>query len=84
MKILGEITSYSFHNIQLIKDQKGPKPNFCRAPTDNDLGNGMERKNIEWKNASLNLKVEKIVVLNIKTIILKFPNLYPSMSKNNF
>ena len=75
-KILGKITSYSFHNIQLIKDQKGPKPNFWRAPTDNDLGSGMQRNNLEWKNASLNLNVEKIEVIKHKDNRIEIPVTY--------
>ncbi|MGK0414158.1 MAG: beta-galactosidase [Polaribacter sp.] len=56
----GQISSYIFENKELLKNQKGLKPNFWRAVTDNDFGNGMERKNIEWKNASINAKATKI------------------------
>ncbi len=48
----GRITSYTFNDNELLKDERGPKPNFWRAPTDNDFGNGMEWKNIGWKIAS--------------------------------
>lgn len=58
-KIKGQITSYVFKDQEYIKTKKGPKINFWRAPTDNDLGNGMQRNNIEWKNATLNAKVVK-------------------------
>lgn len=57
----GQIISYVFENNELLKDGNGPKPNFWRAPTDNDLGNRMEIKNIEWKKASLFMKVLKVV-----------------------
>lgn len=56
----GRITSYRFNGSELLKDSKGPKPNFWRAMTDNDFGNHMEEKNIEWKRASLELKVSNI------------------------
>lgn len=49
----GRITSYKFKEKELLKDGKGPKPNFWRAVTDNDFGNQMHIKNIEWKKASL-------------------------------
>ena len=49
----GRLTSYKFKNNQLLKDGKGPKPNFWRAVTDNDIGNKMQHRNIEWKKASL-------------------------------
>ncbi len=56
----GQITSYIFGNNELLKDGNGPKPNFWRAPTDNDFGNQIQVKNIEWKKASLFMKVLKI------------------------
>ena len=55
----GQITSYVFEGNELLKDSKGPKPNFWRAPTDNDFGNQMQAKNIEWKKASIFMKVAK-------------------------
>ena len=55
----GQITSYFYKNKELIKNQAGPKINFWRAPTDNDLGSAMERNNIAWKEASLFPKVTK-------------------------
>jgi beta-galactosidase len=29
----------------------GPQPDFWRPPTDNDYGNGMEKRNADWKDA---------------------------------
>tara|TARA_X000001036_G_scaffold294908_1_gene274082 strand:- start:14130 stop:17426 length:3297 start_codon:yes stop_codon:yes gene_type:complete len=57
----GRITSYQFNNRKVLKDNKGPKPNFWRAVTDNDLGNKMQRNSIEWKSASINLKVIDLI-----------------------
>ncbi|MFZ2287657.1 MAG: glycoside hydrolase family 2 TIM barrel-domain containing protein [Bacteroidales bacterium] len=31
----------------------GPRPDFWRAPTDNDYGNGMEKRNAPWRDAGL-------------------------------
>lgn len=56
-KKTGSISKYEYKNNSLIKENKGPKPNFWRAPTDNDLGNKMHLKNVVWKNATLNAKV---------------------------
>ncbi|MCL3780572.1 DUF4981 domain-containing protein [Prolixibacteraceae bacterium JC049] len=56
----GRLTSYRFKGTELLKDGKGPKPNFWRAVTDNDFGNQMHRKNIEWKKASIFASVEKM------------------------
>lgn len=56
----GQITSYKFKGNELLKDKKGPRPNFWRAVTDNDFGNKMQAKNIEWKKASLFMEVSKL------------------------
>lgn len=41
---------------------KKPTPNFWRAPTDNDFGNGMPGKCNIWRTAGENLSVKKIDV----------------------
>lgn len=56
----GQLTSFVFNGNELLKDGNGPKPNFWRAPTDNDFGNHMQAKNVEWKKASLFMKVNNI------------------------
>ncbi len=66
----GRIVSYQYKNQQLIKENKGPKPNFWRAPTDNDFGNRMHLKNIEWKNASKNAKVSSFNIVNSENTVI--------------
>lgn len=58
----GEIISYKYQDKELVKDGKGLSPNFWRAPTDNDFGNGMQRNNIEWKRASLQEELKSLEV----------------------
>ena len=53
----GRLSSYIYKGNDLLKDGKGPKPNFWRAITDNDSGNKIYKNNIEWKKASLFSKV---------------------------
>ena len=65
-KIQGRLTSYVFKGNELLKDGKGPKPNFWRAVTDNDFGNSMHLKNIEWKKASLFSKVIEMTYTQLK------------------
>jgi beta-galactosidase len=57
----GRLTSYKFKNTELLKEGKGPKPNFWRAVTDNDFGSKMHLRNIEWKKASLFSEVTEVV-----------------------
>ncbi|MGK0364269.1 MAG: beta-galactosidase [Saprospiraceae bacterium] len=63
----GRLTSYKFKNNELLKDGKGPKPNFWRAVTDNDFGNKMQVRNIEWKKASLFSEVTAVVSNQVST-----------------
>jgi len=56
----GRLTSYNYKGNELLKKEKGPKPNFWRAITDNDSGNKMYSRNIEWKKASLFSKVTSL------------------------
>jgi beta-galactosidase len=53
-KKTGLISSFTLSGNRVFKDGKSPRPNFWRAVTDNDFGNGMERNNIAWKEASIN------------------------------
>ncbi|MEU6524648.1 glycoside hydrolase family 2 TIM barrel-domain containing protein [Streptomyces sp. NPDC046924] len=45
----GTITSYEAGGLRLITS--GPVPNFWRAPTDNDRGNGQHLRNQTWRDA---------------------------------
>lgn len=60
-KKTGVIASLIYENTQFIK--KGPVPNFWRAPTDNDFGNGMPQRCQVWRKAGDNRTVDKV---NIK------------------
>jgi beta-galactosidase len=45
----GRMKSFSAFGQELI--QSGPAPDFWRAPTDNDYGNGMDKRDADWKGA---------------------------------
>jgi beta-galactosidase len=60
VKKKGRITSFVYNGSELLKDGKGPKPNFWRAVTDNDFGNKMQKNNIEWKRASIESEVREV------------------------
>ncbi len=45
----GVMKSYRVSGQELIIS--GPRPDFWRAPTDNDYGNGMEKRNAPWREA---------------------------------
>ena len=58
----GTVTTYSFDGTEYIYDGKGPRPDFWRAPIDNDFGNKMPWKNINWKKATKEFKVKSVNV----------------------
>ena len=49
----GGLVSYRYGGVEMI--EMIPKPNFWRAPTDNDCGNLMPMRYAQWKIASLYL-----------------------------
>ena len=51
----GTIASWMVDGNELIRS--GPRPNFWRAPTDNDRGNGWPERCAPWKAATANWKV---------------------------
>jgi beta-galactosidase len=61
--------------------QKGAKPNFWRAPVDNDLGNLMMLRLKDWKEASKNRGVETVIatVVSDQEILLKTVFSLPSV-----
>ena len=59
----GIITDYTLNGMQLIKN--GPVPNFWRAPTDNDKGNGMERRCASWRSAGSKRSVNGCTVTKV-------------------
>lgn len=64
-KETGVITSYKYKNLELIKDSFGLKPNFWRAPLDNDYGAGLPKKLEDWKKASYDeLTANNLIVNN--------------------
>ena len=56
-KLNGGLTSYRYCGVERIKAI--PKPNFWRAPTDNDYGNSMSFRYARWKSASLYSQFKK-------------------------
>ena len=49
----------------------GIRPNFWRAPTDNDYGNGMNKVNAYWKEASGDFKASASAVMDGNDALLK-------------
>lgn len=54
----GGLVSYKYGGVQIIEQM--PKPNFWRAPVDNDWGSLMPARYAQWKIASLYLSTKKV------------------------
>ena len=52
----GLISEYAYNGKSLLGEGGTLKPNFWRAPTDNDMGAGLQKKFKAWKNPQMNLK----------------------------
>lgn len=52
----GLISEYTYRGKSLLGEGGTLKPNFWRAPTDNDFGAGLQKKFKVWKNPVMNLK----------------------------
>ncbi|MBP1766961.1 MAG: lacZ 7 [Candidatus Aminicenantes bacterium] len=59
-KSTGSLSSYRFQGVELFS--AGLSPNFWRAPTDNDVGNGMPARCAAWRKASVTRILESFVV----------------------
>lgn len=71
----GLISEYAYNGKSLLGEGGTLKPNFWRAPTDNDMGAGLQKKFMAWKNPQMNLKnidVKKDKKTNSVTILTSF------------
>ncbi len=60
-KATGMIRSWTWRRVELIKE--GLRPDFWRAPLDNDRGNGMPDRCAVWHHAGRNWRVRKVLGL---------------------
>lgn len=85
----GGMTSYRYAGREMI--EMIPKPNFWRAPTDNDCGNQMPMRYAQWKVASMYLSYKEFrgdkwgeilqpeVEVKEKTVAVTFTYLLPTI-----
>jgi beta-galactosidase len=80
----GRIKSYILDNTEFI--QSGFIPNFRRAPTDNDVGNGMAKRCKPWFDASDKYLVEKTEITKSgdREIIIDVTYLFPELMAREF
>jgi len=79
----GRMVSYKFQNVEFLKD--GPRPNFWRAPTDNDFGNRMPVRLKVWREASLNQQVKSFSLNKTKSgeVVVRVEFFLPSVEASH-
>ncbi|GAA3889207.1 glycoside hydrolase family 2 TIM barrel-domain containing protein [Streptomyces lacrimifluminis] len=83
-KATGVITSYKAGGAQLI--ESGPTPNFWRAPTDNDRGNGQHTRNQTWRDAGARRAVTGVSVraLRDRAVEIKVAGTLPTTPASTY
>ncbi|WP_344867634.1 glycoside hydrolase family 2 TIM barrel-domain containing protein [Amycolatopsis ultiminotia] len=75
-KDTGLITSYRAGGVSLVTS--GPVPNFWRAPTDNDVGNGQSSRNATWRYAGADRQVTKVSVTAGEAVVVTVSGTLPT------
>lgn len=80
----GTLNSLVYHKTEIVK--AGPVPNFRRAPTDNDIGNGMPKRCKVWFDASENRKTLSVSQQKISEKLIKINVAYslPDVNSEEF
>lgn len=75
------LVSYVYAGKEMIKAI--PKPNFWRAPTDNDCGNQMPYRYAQWKTASLYQQPkETVITKNDTSVIIRYCYVLPTIPES--
>ncbi len=64
------VTSYKVRGVELLADGFGIRPNFWRAPNDNDYGNGWPKRTQMWKEAGRNYTADADVTVGETDVVL--------------
>ncbi|GGS03232.1 beta-galactosidase [Streptomyces humidus] len=83
-KRTGVITSYRVGGVALLSS--GPAPNFWRAPTDNDRGNGQHIRNQTWRDAGAHRVVTEVSVraLRDRAVVIKVAGTLPTTTPSSY
>ncbi|GAA2520488.1 hypothetical protein GCM10010423_11330 [Streptomyces levis] len=83
-KTTGTLTSFEAGGEKLVTS--GPVPNFWRAPTDNDRGNGHHTRNQQWRDAGAGRTVADVRVrpLADRAVEIRFTGTLPTATASAF
>ena len=77
-KSKGYVTSYKVKGNEMLADDFGLRPNFWRAPNDNDYGNGWPKRTQAYKAASNEFNATAVVENTDKGVALKVAYVLPT------
>ena len=78
-KKTGVVTSYRVKGKEYFQDGFGLQPNFWRAPTDNDYGNGTPKRLQVWKQSSKDFNVvQSSIAMDGKDAVIRADYLLPA------
>jgi len=66
--ISGQLVSIQIGGKEMLKESV--RPDFWRAPTDNDFGNRMEQRQAIWRNAGKNASLKKFTINNTENVVI--------------
>ncbi|MDQ8181610.1 glycoside hydrolase family 2 TIM barrel-domain containing protein [Pelagicoccus sp. SDUM812005] len=80
----GQMNSLKYDNYEFL--EAAPRPDFWRAPTDNDFGEGYQKKAAVWQNAGKNLKLASISAekTDAGTAVVKVEHALPDIESRYF
>ncbi len=68
--VKGKIKSLVLGGKEILNEENGPVPNFWRAPTDNDFGNGLDKRCKVWRKAGDNRKVTAVKIKQVSDTLV--------------
>ena len=75
----GYLSLYEVNGLSILNEGAQLTPNFWRAPTDNDMGAGLQKKYLAWKNPEIKLtSLEHTTENNLVVVTAKYD--MPSVS----
>ena len=75
----GYLSLYEVNGLSILNEGAQLTPNFWRAPTDNDMGAGLQKKYLAWKNPEIKLtSLEHTTENNLIVVTAKYD--MPSVS----
>ena len=79
--VKGKIDQLSYFGKEMLMDGKGPEPDFWRAPTDNDFGNGLDQRCRVWRKAGQERKLidKKALTISEGEVEVRFTFALPGL-----